>query len=103
MRVRFAPSALADYDELFEWIADRAGIATARRYGGRLRSYCEGFAQFPERGMCRDDIRPGLRLIGFERRITIAFAVIDAEVVILRLLYGGRDFEALLGDEEEPH
>ena len=100
LRVSFAPSAQSDYDQLFEWIADRAGIRTASRYGARLRSYCESFAVFPERGLCRDDIAPGLRLIGFERRVMIAFIVQSGEVQILRLLYGGRDLEILTGELE---
>jgi toxin ParE1/3/4 len=46
-----------------------------------------------ERGRRRDDIRPGLRIIGFERRVTVAFAVEEERVVILRIFYGGRDWE----------
>ena len=41
----------------------------------------------------RDDIRTGLRIIGFERRVSIAFHVETATVVINRILYGGRDVE----------
>jgi toxin ParE1/3/4 len=41
----------------------------------------------------RDDIRPGLRIVGFERRVTIAFSVDDGRVTILRVFYGGRDWE----------
>jgi toxin ParE1/3/4 len=37
-----------------------------------------------------------LRIIGFERRITIAFVVEPERVVILRLFYAGRDWENLL-------
>jgi toxin ParE1/3/4 len=33
-------------------------------------------------GMARDDLLPGLRVIGFERRITIAFVVTEAVVLI---------------------
>jgi toxin ParE1/3/4 len=52
--------------------------------------------------MRRDDIRPGLRTIGFERRATIAFQVKRAEVVIVRIFYGGQDYErALRGMPEE--
>jgi toxin ParE1/3/4 len=45
-------------------------------------------------------LRPGLRTIGFRRRVTIAFAV-EAEVVtIIGVFYGGQDFEgAWLIDE----
>ena len=50
----------------------------------------------PARGTRRDDIRLGLRTIGFERRATIAFRIVGREVVIVRIFYGGRDFERLL-------
>jgi toxin ParE1/3/4 len=53
---------------------------------------------FPERGTRRDDIRPGLRTMGFERRATIIFQVSEAAVVIVRVLYGGRDADRALRD-----
>ncbi len=46
-----------------------------------------------ERGMRRDDIRQGLRITGFERRLTVAFTVDDDRVTILRLCHGGQDWE----------
>jgi toxin ParE1/3/4 len=49
-----------------------------------------------ERGRVRDDIRPGLRVVGFLRRVTIAFAVGEAEVIILRVFYRGQDWEEAL-------
>jgi toxin ParE1/3/4 len=45
-----------------------------------------------ERGTPRDDVRPNLRIIGFERRITVAFVVEPESVVILRLFYGGANW-----------
>jgi toxin ParE1/3/4 len=54
---------------------------------------------FPERGTRRDDIRLGLRTIGFERRATIVFQVTRAEVVIVRIFYGGQDYERALRGE----
>ncbi|WP_158284967.1 type II toxin-antitoxin system RelE/ParE family toxin [Hoeflea marina] len=46
-----------------------------------------------ERGQARDDIRAGLRVIGFERCVTIAFMVSDQTVTVLRLFYGGQNWE----------
>ena len=46
-----------------------------------------------ERGHRRDDIRPGLRILGFERRLTLAFVVTDDQVTILRIFGAGRDWE----------
>ena len=51
-----------------------------------------GFDLAGERGHLREDIRPDLRIVGFEKRVTIAFTIIDNRVVILRIFYGGRDW-----------
>ncbi len=77
--VSFSPSALDDLRQLGDWIAERAGVEMAANYIGRIESYCLGFALSGERGHRRDDIRPGLRIVGFARRIAIAFAVSDDE------------------------
>jgi len=46
------------------------------------------------RGQKRDDLLTGLRTIGFERRVTIAFVVTANAVLIEGIFYGGQDFEA---------
>lgn len=51
---------------------------------------------FPEKGTRRDDIRRGLRTMGFERRATIVFQVRKTDVVIVRIFYGGQDYERAL-------
>ncbi len=67
------------------------------RYLERIETFCRSFSEFPQRGVGRDDLLPGLRVIGFERRITIAFHVGADWVTFDRILYGGRDVEASLG------
>lgn len=42
---------------------------------------------------------PGLRTIGIERRITIAFVVTTEAVLIEGIFYGGQDFESFFKDE----
>lgn len=56
-------------------------------------------AHFPERGTKRDDIMPGLRTIGFERRATIIFRVLKTRVEIVSIAYGGQDYERELKGE----
>jgi toxin ParE1/3/4 len=94
--VVFAPEAGADLHNLYDTIADASQPERAIAYVEGLRRYCLGFADFPERGTRRDTIRPGLRTIGYRRRITVAFHVTDATVVVDRILYGGRDLEGML-------
>jgi toxin ParE1/3/4 len=91
--VVFSPEAKNDLLRLYDWIADASGPAVALSYVERLESYCLGFDLASDRGYSRHDLRPGLRLVGFERRVTIAFAVDTKRVAILRLLYGGRDWK----------
>ena len=59
---------------------------------------CVALATFPERGTHRDEIRPNLRTIGYDRRITIAFSVDEkrGHVAIHGVFYGGQDFEVVL-------
>jgi plasmid stabilization system protein ParE len=93
-RVVLDAAARDDLREIFYSIAERADVNTAKRYTSRLRAYLNRLDQFPMRGRTRDDLYEGLRIIGFERRVAIAFVVRGPKVLILRLLYGGQDLEA---------
>ena len=91
--VIFAPEARDDLFALYDWIADAAGTQTAIGYIERLEAYCKDFPHASERGQLRNDIRPNLRIIGFERRVVIAFTVDAQRVTILRMFYGGMSWE----------
>lgn len=92
----FSPEAQDDFEQLYLFIAERSDPERALAYVDRIETYCRGFADFPERGARRDDLFPGLRVAGFERRVTIAFRVDTETVTFLRILYGGRDIDALI-------
>ncbi len=92
--VRFDPAADTELNSLFDFILAKTGsVPIAEGYIRRIVQHCLLLSTFPERGLRRDDIRPGLRTIGFERRVTIAFVVEEQWVTILRVLYGGRQLE----------
>jgi toxin ParE1/3/4 len=96
-KVFFRAAAKRDLAKLYKDIKDQRGEpAVAINYVRRIRQYCEGFAEFPARGAKRDDIRPGLRIIGFERRVAIVFTFDDNRVLIARIFYGGQDYETLM-------
>lgn len=94
--VSFRPKAETDLFELYHYIARQSGRAVAGAYIDRIESACIALESFPERGKRRDDIRPGLRIVGFERRAVIVFQVKANEVVIIPILYGGREYERVL-------
>ena len=92
-RVLFRPGAEADLDAIYDYIA-RDSRANAIEFTRRIRAQCNSLSDFPVRGTRRDDLEPGLRTIGMERRVTIAFRVLeDNTVEILRIVYGGRELE----------
>ncbi len=91
-KVTFRPAAEADLFALYRYIAGESGAARAGDYVSRIEEACMALATFPKRGTRRDDIAPGLRTIGFERRVTIAFRVLEDVVEIVTIAYAGRDF-----------
>lgn len=95
-RVVFSPEAAEDLLALYDWIAGMASPEIAMAYLQRLEAFCLRLNFGSERGQQRNDIRPGLRTVGFERRLTIAFSVSPADVTILRIFGRGRDWEAEL-------
>jgi toxin ParE1/3/4 len=102
-KVVLRPAAETDLTELYDSITERSGYpARAIEYIRRIRAYCETLASFPERGRRRDDLRRDLWIIGFERRVVIAYKVLDTgDVEIGRIFYGGQDYEAIMRDDEE--
>lgn len=89
--------------DLYDYIASESGQEIAIQYIRRIRDACLSLADFPERGRRRDDIVRGLRVIGFERRVSIAFRVLKSRVEIVTIAYGGRDFESdLQGRPKRP-
>jgi toxin ParE1/3/4 len=94
-KLLLTPEARTDLTKLYLYIAKKSGEARAADYVERIETYCMGLVNFPERGTLRDDLRPGLRVVGFERRVSIAFHLGAGTVTIDRILYGGRDLGAL--------
>jgi len=68
-------------------------MEVAQSYMARIEAYCSGFEFAGERGRRQDDLRPGMRIVGFERRVAIAFIASDDEIRILRFYYGGQNWQ----------
>jgi plasmid stabilization system protein ParE len=91
--VVYAPEAEAQLVALFFHIATAASPKIAARYTDAIVDQCESLKTFPVCGAQRDDIRPGLRVFGFRRRVSIAFEVTGDVVTILGIFYGAQNFE----------
>jgi toxin ParE1/3/4 len=94
----FSPRAEHQLANLYTFIAERSGENLAEKYVGEIVADCRSLTIFLERGARRDDIRPGLRVKGYARRVTIAFSIDNAnkKVAVHGVFYGGQDFETVL-------
>jgi len=98
--VVYSARAQQQLTDLYLWIAEQSGFPDrAERYVSAIFDYCDELADFSFRGSARDDLRPGLRTIGFRRHVVIAFAAQKSTVEILGVYYGGQDYESLLSVE----
>ncbi|PCK80439.1 type II toxin-antitoxin system RelE/ParE family toxin [Rhizobium sophoriradicis] len=93
--IRLTDEAELDLARIYAFVRRKsASAAVAREYVARIRTFVGGFEMYPERGSLRDHVRPGLRLVGSERRVSVAFVAEPTEVVIIRILYAGQRFES---------
>jgi toxin ParE1/3/4 len=94
-RVIFTPESRAELAELKSYIAARESRRVAAKYMKRLMTFCHELAIAPHRGERRQGIKFDQRTIGFERRISIIFEVLEAEKIvnISGIRYAGRSFD----------
>ena len=74
-KIVFTPEARDDLLELYEYIAEHGNPERAMAYIERIETACMSLQTLPIRGTLREDLRRGLRVMGFERRALIAFRV----------------------------
>lgn len=79
--------------EIEEYLAERFYPVNAERFTRRLTKACLELGIAPHLGTKHDELAPGIRATGFERRATIYFKIIENQVVILGVFYGGHTFK----------
>ncbi len=94
--VVFTPEAEEQLAVLYRYIAVAATPEIAACFTGAIITYCESLRNFPQLGILREDIRPGMRITNYKGRTVIAFAVDAERVSIIGVFYGGQDYETVL-------
>jgi len=92
----FTPEATEQLAVLYRYVAVAASPEIAERYTNAIVTHCEGLRTLPHRGILREDIRPGLRVTNFRKRVVIALTADADQVSIVGVFYGGQDYEAAL-------
>ena len=47
----------------------------------------------------RPDLRPGLRIVPYGRSVVIAYQVTENTVDVVRIFYGGQDYETIMSGD----
>ncbi len=102
MRVRLSAAARADLTDIGDWIA-RDNRRRAGSYVEELLGRCRGLGRLP----LRSPVVMALRSRPVRRAVhanhLILYEIDDArmEVIVLRVLHGARDYEAVLTQEAD--
>jgi plasmid stabilization system protein ParE len=94
--VALTPEAQGQLFELYRCIVAAASPVVAERYIYTIITYCEWFRIFPQRSNRRDDIREGLHVTIYRKRVVISFDVDAEQTSVIGSFYGGHDYETVL-------
>ena len=93
MNIIFSDRAQIQLTDIQSYISAASGYPQrAKDFSGRIIKFCEGLRDFPNRGTMHDYIQDGLRIIGFEGSVTIAFVVEPERIYIHGIYYGGQNW-----------
>jgi toxin ParE1/3/4 len=97
---RVSPEAEDDLSSTWRHLATESGShEIADRLVDAIAERFLLLAKFPHLGRSRDDdLRPGLRTFVVKDYVIIYRVTVEGDVVILRVLHGSRDIEALFND-----
>lgn len=84
------PVARRQLRSLQRYIAKESYPSRAEKYIARLTNALQRISRAPYQGTKRDDLGPGLRIVGFERRVSILFLPSDEQVTVIGIFYAGR-------------
>jgi toxin ParE1/3/4 len=99
MAYRLAPEAEADLQDIAFYVFHETGnIEAADRVLQLVAQRFDLLADHPRAGRARDDLRPGIRVFPVGSYLLL-YREAGPDVVIVRVLHGSRDIEALFDDE----
>jgi toxin ParE1/3/4 len=99
-RLVYRPRAAEDLEAIYRFIA-LDSPTQAFRYIEQIEHRCNLLCDSPEQGRPRPDIRPGLRIVPYGRSVVIAYQVTGDTIEVLRIFYGGQDYETIISDDGE--
>ncbi|MDE2711760.1 MAG: type II toxin-antitoxin system RelE/ParE family toxin [Acidobacteriota bacterium] len=87
---RLTRRAAADLDAVFEYTAERFGLAQARSYFQSLHACCERLADNPRLGRSAESLATGLRRYEFRSHV-VFYLEESGRIVVVRVLHERMD------------
>jgi toxin ParE1/3/4 len=98
MKLRFRPDALADLEDIYDYIAADSPVK-AGEFIGLIRDKCKFLAETPYGGRARPEIRSDLR--SFPVKSYLILYRIESDIVeIVNIIRGSRDIESFFADDD---
>lgn len=101
-KLTYRPLALDDLDAIYDIVGSdypQRGYDFVETVRARCRKY---LPDTPELGPARDDLGEGIRIYPITaKRVVVAYRIGQGEIIIVRVFYGGADYEAILLDMDD--
>lgn len=99
-RIYFRPQVRTDLEDIADYIAEQAGDDRARIFLRKIYSQMQIYASQPKAGRNRDELKQGMRSFVHNRYVVFYQPVKDG-IMIIRVLHGSRDLNAIDYDEDD--
>jgi toxin ParE1/3/4 len=96
----YLPRAGEDLEGIYRFIAQDSPTR-AFDFIEKIQQRCDLLRDYPEQGRARPDLRPGLRVIPYGRSVVITYRVTGDMIEVLRIFYGGQDYETIMSGDGE--
>lgn len=89
-QILFTPLATEDLQQIWGFLAEKAGTETANKFLLTVRDKCQILAEFPESGKARHEFLVNLR--SFSLKIYVIFYLpLEDGIEVLRIIHNSRD------------
>lgn len=91
--VNYTPRALADLEEIHDYIAEQNPM-NAARFIDQIEASSSQLGRTPAMGRLREELAPGVRSLALGKYV-VFYRIKERSVEILRVVRGCRDIEAI--------